>query len=160
MPSQDFDKIVSMNTRTIPNDILIPEIKRFIDDGHTAIFRVRGNSMRLFLKDGRDKVVLAPCQKAEVRDVVLAEITPGHYVLHRIIKKEGNRLTLKGDGNVYGTEECTTDNIVGIATGFMRKGRNTIDSVNGRKWRIYSHLWLMLTPLRRYILGICRRLGI
>lgn len=148
-----------MNTRTIPNDVLIPEIKRFINEGHTAIFRVRGNSMRLFLKDGRDKVVLAPCRKAEVRDVVLAEITPGHYVLHRIIKKEGERLILKGDGNIYGTEECTTHDIVGIATGFIRKGRNSIDSVEGRKWRIYSSLWLMLTPMRRYILGICRRLG-
>ena len=127
-----------MNTRTIPNDILIPEIKRFIDDGHTAIFRVRGNSMRLFLKDGRDKVVLAPCHKVNVRDVVLAEISPGHYVLHRIIRKDGKQLVLKGDGNVCGTEQCTTDNIVGIATGFIRKGRDTIDPVSGYKWRIYS----------------------
>lgn len=149
-----------MDTRTIPNDVLIPEIKRFIDEGRTAIFRVRGNSMRLFLKDGRDKVVLAPCQEAEVHDVVLAEITPGHYVLHRIIKKEGHRIILKGDGNVYGTEECTIHDIVGIATGFIRKGRSTIDSVEGCKWRIYSTLWLILSPVRRYILGICRRLGI
>lgn len=148
-----------MDTRTIPNDVLIPEIKRFIDEGRTAIFRVRGNSMRLFLKDGRDKVVLAPCQEAKVHDVVLAEITPGHYVLHRIIKKEGHRIILKGDGNVYGTEECTIHDIVGIATGFIRKGRSTIDSVEGCKWRIYSTLWLILSPVRRYILGICRRLG-
>lgn len=148
-----------MKTRNIANDVLIPEIKRFIDEGHTAIFRVRGNSMRLFLQDQRDKVVLAPCKEVRENDVVLAEIRPGCYVLHRVIRKNGDSLTLQGDGNVKGTEHCSTANVIGIATAFIRKGRQHADSVEGWKWRTYSHLWLMLTPMRRYILGICRRLG-
>ncbi|MGN0086159.1 MAG: S24/S26 family peptidase [Alloprevotella sp.] len=145
-------------TIEIPNELLIPKIKEAVDAGHTVTFRVKGKSMRLFLEDGRDKVILAPV-KAELRrgDVVLAEIAPGHYVLHRIIRREGDLLTLKGDGNVRGTEVCRTDKVVGIATGFLRKGRTQPDRTDGRKWRLYSHIWLALSPLRRLILGVYRR---
>jgi len=149
-----------MRTVSVPNEILIPQVKEFIDAGHTATFRVRGNSMRLFLKDGRDKVVLAPCAEVKVRDVVLAEVSPRRYVLHRVIKKNGERLVLKGDGNVYGTESCSTHDVIGKAVGFIRKGRARTDRVDAWKWRAYSRLWLMLAPFRRYILWACRHLGL
>lgn len=146
-----------MRTVTLPNSILIPQIKKAIDEGHTVTFRVRGFSMRLFLEDRRDKVVLAPCKDVETGDVVLAETSKGNYVLHRIIKKEGERLTLMGDGNVAGTESCRTEDVIGVATGFFRKGRDKADLVSGRKWRLYSFVWLRLRPLRRYILAFYRR---
>ena len=145
-----------MNTIALPNALFIPEIKRAIDEGHTVTFRVRGYSMRLFLEDRRDKVVLAPCKEVKVGDVVLAEIRKDIYVLHRIIKKEGEQLTLMGDGNIYGTETCSTSNIIGIAIGFLRKGREEMESTNGKKWKIYSFFWLHLKPIRRYILAFYR----
>lgn len=145
-----------MKTIALPNALFIPEIKRAIDEGHTVTFRVRGYSMRLFLEDRRDKVVLAPCKEVKVGDVVLAEIRKDIYVLHRIIKKEGEQLTLMGDGNIYGTETCSTSNIIGIAIGFLRKGREEMESTNGKKWKIYSFFWLHLKPIRRYILAFYR----
>lgn len=49
--------------------------------------------MRPFLEDNRDKALL---RKATLEDVVegnavLAEVKPHHYVLHRIVKIEGER---------------------------------------------------------------------
>jgi len=149
-----------MKTLAIPNDVLIPQIKRMIDEGKSVTFLVKGYSMRLFLENNRDKVILAPCEKDKVKpgDVILAEVEKDVYVLHRIIRRTDNSLILKGDGNIRGTESCRTSDIVGIAVGFYRKGRNRPDLVTGWKWKTYSFIWLSLSPVRRYILAIYRRI--
>lgn len=149
-----------MKTLAIPNDVLIPQIKRMIDEGKSVTFLVKGYSMRLFLENNRDKVILAPCEKDKVKpgDVILAEVEKDVYVLHRIIRRTDNSLILKGDGNIRGTESCRTSDIVGIAVGFYRKGRNRPDLVTEWKWKTYSFIWLSLSPVRRYILAIYRRI--
>jgi SOS-response transcriptional repressor LexA len=149
-----------MRTIEIPNEILIPKVKEVIDRGATATLRVKGHSMRIFLSNGRDLVTLVVPERENLRvgDVVLAEIQPKVYVLHRIIQRTQDQLTLMGDGNVGTTETCTINDVIGIVTLFYRKGRTKPDSVNGWKWKTYSRIWLTLTPFRRYILAIHRRL--
>lgn len=144
----------------VPNRVLIGAVKQMLQEGHTATFRVKGVSMRLFLENERDLVKLEPVQPEAVGvgDVVLAEVEPETYVLHRVIRRQGEQLTLMGDGNLVGTETCRATDVVGIATAFYRKGRQKPDLVTGRKWRLYSYLWLRLKPFRRVILGIYRRL--
>ena len=117
---------------------MIPEVKKWIDAGKTVTFRVHGFSMRPFLDNGRDEVILEAPDRVKLKrgDVVLAEIAPQLYVLHRLIHRNGDCLTLKGDGNAYGTETCKVENVIGIATGFLRKGRTTPDLVTAKKWRI------------------------
>ncbi|MCH5181881.1 MAG: S24/S26 family peptidase [Prevotellaceae bacterium] len=149
-----------MNTISVPNEILIPRIAEFIAEGHTATFRVKGRSMRAFLEDGRDQVVLSPFDAGRLRrgDVVLAEVAPRCYVLHRIVAREGDRLTLRGDGNIRGCETCRVSDVLGLASGFLRKGRQTPDRTDGLKWRIYSALWPQNPFLRRLALAAYRRL--
>lgn len=151
-----------METRNlqVPNKVLIGAVKELLREGRTATFRVKGVSMRLFLENERDLVKLEPArpESIAVGDVVLAEIAPDSYVLHRVIHRDGEQLTLMGDGNLVGTESCSATDVVGVATAFYRKGRKRPDLVSGRKWRVYSYLWLRLKPLRRLILGIYRRL--
>lgn len=144
----------------IPNDILIAEVKRVLAQGHTATIRVKGYSMRIFLENCRDVVKLAPIApaKVKVRDVVLAEIAPRQYVLHRVICRRGHHLTLRGDGNIRGTEACLDTDVVGVVAEFYRKGRTRPDLASGLKWKIYSRVWLALSPVRRYILAVYRRL--
>ncbi|MGM9693729.1 MAG: S24/S26 family peptidase [Alloprevotella sp.] len=145
--------------KEIPNKILIGEIRNALQQGHTATLRVKGVSMRPFLESLRDKVLLVPPQPEQIKvgDVVLAEISKDLFVLHRVAKREGERLTLRGDGNVYGTEKCTVSDVIGVVTAFFRKGKTTPDSVEDKKWRIYSRLWPSSSLLRRLILGIWRR---
>ena len=45
--------------KSIPNEILLPEVARLIKEGHTVTITVRGNSMNPFLVDRRDRVTLA-----------------------------------------------------------------------------------------------------
>ncbi len=144
----------------VPNDVLIAEVKRVLAKGHSATFRVKGFSMRPFLETERDVVKIEHTmpETIRVRDVVLAEIAPKQYVLHRVIDRTDNQLTLRGDGNVVGVEHCKDTDVVGIATAFYRKGRKKPDLISGWKWKTYSEVWLALTPLRRVLLAIYRRL--
>ena len=135
----------------MPNNVFLPFVVERLKEGHTTTLPLRGRSMRPFLEDGRDKAVLALIKEPRVGDAVLAEITPGHFVLHRIIKMEGRQVTLRGDGNLS-NEYCTRDDLRAKAIGFYRKGRQTLDSTDGRKWRIYSWWWTRLYPIRRYLL--------
>lgn len=139
------------------NARLLPEIIRMIDEGHTVTLPLKGYSMRPFLEDGRDKAILEAVAEPRIGDAVLAEIGPKHFVLHRIVAIDGDRVTLRGDGNIA-TERCRTADIKAVATGFYRKGRQQPDLTDGRKWQVYSWIWTRLYPIRRYLLFIHRHL--
>lgn len=150
---------IPSRTVTVSNTALIPEVVRLINEGHTVTIPLRGQSMRPFLEDGRDKALLAASGVPRVGDPVLAEVMPGRYVLHRIVAVNGDDITLRGDGNI-GTERCRATDILASVTGFYRKGRKTLDRTDGIKWRVYSWIWMHLLPVRRYLLAIYRRLHI
>ena len=139
------------------NSVLLPEIVRLLNEGHTVTLRLRGFSMRPFLEDGRDKALLTKAVSPKVGDPVLAEIEPKHFVLHRIISIQGDNVVLRGDGNL-GVEHCKLDDVKGAVIGFYRKGRNKLDRTDGKKWRTYSWIWTRLYPIRRYLLAFYRRI--
>ena len=82
--------------------------------------------------------------------------TEGYYVLHRIVRAEGDLLTLMGDGNIRGTEHCKRSDVIAKAIGFVRKGRNETDWTTGWKWTVYSWIWTRMLPLRRWLLLVWR----
>lgn len=143
----------------IENGKFLPEVIKLLEEGHTVTLLLKGFSMRPFLEDNRDKALLAKAKDIQVGDAVLAETAPKHYVLHRIIKIQGETVTLRGDGNL-GTEVCHVNNVHGYVIGFYRKGRTKLDKTNGIKWRTYSHIWMALYPIRRYLLAAYRRIWI
>ena len=147
---------MDITSKQFSNALLIPHFVEMLNEGHTVTFKLRGFSMRPFLEDGRDSVILSKHTIVHKGDAVLAEIRPGTYVLHRIVNIDGDKVTLRGDGNLA-TEQCTLADIRGIATGFYRKGRSVPDYTSGRKWRIYSAIWTRLLPIRRYLLFIYRQ---
>lgn len=148
----------SLRTKKVNNHAFMLEIKRLFEEGKkkSVTFVVRGFSMRPFLDDGRDKVILVPPRTPKVGDVVLAEIAEQRYALHRVIKIENGVYTMRGDGNPLSLkEQFTEEKMVGIAYGFIRKGKKV--STTSLKWRCYSAVWRLLTPLRRVLLAIYRR---
>jgi len=141
----------------LENAVFLPEVVRLLNEGHTVTLRLRGFSMRPFLEDNRDKALLIKPSAIALGDAVLAEVAPKHYVLHRIVKIHGDRITLRGDGNL-GVEQCKRDDIKGFVVGFYRKNRTRLDKTNSAKWRIYSSVWMLLFPIRRYLLAFYRRI--
>lgn len=145
--------------KSIPNDIFFTWIESDILEGKSVQFRVKGNSMIPLLRNGRDKVLLSPCRKKELKpmDVVLFKYG-GKYVLHRIIKRDGARLYIQGDGSFVAKEECCLDDVVGKVEAIIRPSGNMI-SVDSWKWRLPSLLWRKTSGIfRTYLLKFFYRI--
>lgn len=146
--------------KTFDNAVLLPEIQQLVRQGYVVTIPVRGNSMLPFLVDGRDAVVLCAHEASSLRIGALALVRTGdgRIVLHRIVRQDGQRLWLQGDGNVHQTEEASAADVLAVAVSVVRKGRTY--PVSGRAWRIYSWCWLHLGCWRRYVLAVYRRLAL
>lgn len=130
-----------------------------LDSGEveTVTIALGGFSMRPFLEDGRDKAVLTRVDKPQVGQPILAYLPSTEmFVLHRIVRIEGDEFTLLGDGNLT-PEYCTRQDLRASVVGFYRKGRSTLDRVDGWKWKCYSAAWMSLLPWRRWLLAFYRR---
>lgn len=142
---------------TLPNEILLAEVSNMIGEGHPVVILTKGNSMLPFIRGDKDNVELVRPENPAEGDLALCQISPGHYVLHRIIAIEGDNVTLKGDGNLTGTEHCRREDICGIVTKILRKGGRTIDC-SSPSFRKRSRMWAGLPYIvRRYTLAIYRR---
>ena len=138
----------------IENDILIPELARLLSEGKEVRFTPAGVSMRPFIEGDKDSVILAPLNRAPRRgDILLAQVQTlcgrTTYVLHRLIRIEGEQLILMGDGNLAGTEVCSRGDVIGVVT--------RIESPKGRrKMLTRGYLWYILRPVRKWLLKIYR----
>ena len=157
----------------VPNDILFEQVSEIIAKGKEVTILTKGNSMLPFIRGDKDSAVLKSFKELAVRDIVLAEIAPGHYVLHRIIEikdkvtdkttgktiyLEGDQriVVLMGDGNLAGTEICRVANVKAKAIGVIKNGKRR--DCNTSFERFCATLWKFFLPFRRILLGVYRRL--
>lgn len=139
-----------MDKRTLPNEFLLGEVAAVLRGGREAVIIPTGNSMLPFIRDGVDRVTLRRKADVAVGDIVLVKID-GRYLLHRIIARKGDALTLMGDGNLVGTERCTLADVIGTVTEIIRPSGQ-------RRKPGRARLWRLLRPVRRYLLAIYKRL--
>ena len=144
---------------TIDKPDMFEEISRLTAEGKTVSLTAKGYSMNPFIYHLRDQITLGPWEDKDIKKGVVALVkdTRENILIHRIVKREGNIITLEGDGNIGLQEKATIDNIAGIMHSITRKRRTY--SSKGLIWRLYSWLWLALKPYRRYPLMIWRRLN-
>lgn len=136
---------------------IIKEAVRLVADGVSVTFPVKGRSMIPFIVGGRESVVLQKPDDLKLGHVVLAEIAPEHYVVHRIIRiGPDDRITLMGDGNIRGTESCRREHVLARATHVVdaQGQRRTLES----KGQIFkARVWYRIRLFRRIILAVLRR---
>ncbi len=145
-----------MRTVNLPNEVLLSEISSLLNEGHTVTLKAKGNSMQPFIVGGRDNIVLVKTEKIEKGDIVLAKTTSGNFVLHRIIDIKNKYVTLMGDGNIKGTEQCRITDIAAQAITIIRKNRQI--STSSKAERLKVRLWIGVRPIRKYLLAIYRRI--
>ena len=140
--------------KQIPNKMFFAWVESEIAEGHSVRFRLKGDSMLPLLRNGKDDVVLYPCKREELRpfDVVLFRYK-GLHVLHRIIRIEGERLYLRGDGSIVAKEECAYSDVVGKVQQVIRPSGKTI-TLTSWKWKVASTLWVKSGVLRVLILKV------
>ena len=145
-----------METITIDNNQLIGEVKKLLKTFPSVVLPVKGTSMLPFIIGSKESVELVRWEKDfQIGDIVLAW-TKDYYVIHRIIKIDGDDYTLMGDGNIMGTESCKRSDIVAKAEYVVDKHGNKHYLYTPRRCQA-SKLWNKLKPVRRWILAIYRR---
>lgn len=140
-----------MDKKVIANEIILEDADTLLKEGREVTLRPLGNSMLPFIRGGRDSVRLKKMPSVAVGDMILVRLQGPRYVLHRLIRKEGENLTLMGDGNIAGTESCTEKDVIGTVVA-IEKDRRVVKPGNGRWWRCIPLF------IRRYLLAIYRRL--
>ncbi len=123
-------------------------------DGY-LVYKTRGVSMEPMLHENRDLVILqAPSSRLQKYDVALYR-RGGVYVLHRVIRVKSDHYLIRGD-NTYLLETVPDSAVIGVLTGFQRKGRSY--QVTDGAYRIYVRIWCAIYPLRFFAVR-CRRIA-
>lgn len=151
-----------MKTRKIilPNAIMLGEATRMLQEGRTVTILTKGSSMSPFIRGDRDSVELEKREKVEVGDIVLCHLGNGHYVLHRVNAIKGDRIRLKGDGNLDATEACTMQDVCGTVVAILNGERRRF-LCDSPSFKRMSRRWVSAPRIiRRYCLGIYRRIKI
>lgn len=142
----------------IEKAVMMEEIRGMVSEGMSVTITVKGNSMNPFIVDGRDQITLGPFEESELRRgcVTLVRDVRGEYLVHRIIGREGDTVILLGDGNLRATEKALVSEVIAVVRSIERKDRSI--STESFLWRAYSWVWMALKPVRRWPLGLWRRL--
>lgn len=143
----------------IANDILIPEIERLLKDGKEVRFTPSGVSMRPFIEGDRDSVILTSLTRSPlIGDILLVRLESNSpmsptFVLHRLVRIEGDTLVLQGDGNLVGEERCGASDIIGIVKRIESPSGRRKPLIRGRLWyAVRRWRWLLLKIYRHSIL--------
>lgn len=129
---------------------LAPLISDCVNSGKKVKMRVTGTSMYPLLRDRTDVVELESFDKLRKYDIVLHRRTNGKYIMHRIIKTDGDVLTIAGDFETEKEYPVYTQQVLARVTGFWRDDNHY--SCKGLFFRTYSFLWVALFPHRHKIL--------
>ena len=140
----------------ISDVVILDEAVRLVNDGVSVTLPVNGRSMLPFIIGGEESVILQKPEAVAVGDVVLAWVEGCRWVVHRIIRIDGDRVTLMGDGNIVGTEHCTVADVKARVTHVVDAQGKPHDIYN--RWRtLGARIWYRLRPVRRYMLYIYRK---
>ena len=143
---------ISQNTAA-PTHLTIEEL--LSRDGK-IVYKAKGRSMLPMLRHDHDLVLIEAVNSSSAPparyDVVLYKVC-GKYILHRVLRTDGNQYLIRGD-NTYSVERVPADAVIGVLTGFVRDGRQI--SVHDWRYRLYVRIWCALYPLRAALMRIRR----
>ena len=138
-----------MDRIVLPNDVLLNEVAQLLGEGREVVITPKGRSMLPFIRGEVDQIKLRQPDGLREGDIVLAYFG-NHYVLHRIVAINGEKVVLMGDGNLKGTEQGDRSEVVGkvveIITPDLRQHKP------GKAW-----LWRHTLFFRKYLLKVYRK---
>lgn len=131
--------------KTIPNELFFASVEEMLAEGRSVEMTVKGFSMRPFVRNERDVVVLSPVEGVSLREgMVVLFRHQGRHILHRLRRIEGARLLIEGDGNYRTQEVARPEDVVAYVSEVRLEG--------GRRFRYDSCGWR-----RRSALSLARK---
>ena len=140
----------------LKNEEMFPEVSKMLEDGFSVTIPVKGFSMLPTIVAERDLVVLEAAPSYRKDDIVLFCLA-GRWILHRVIRVDGEAFTIRGDGILRNVEKCFRGDIRGRAVTILRKGTKPVNPYS-RRQILRLRLWNLLRPFRRYLLYLYRHL--
>lgn len=133
-------------------------VDEILENGEKAWITVTGMSMYPFLREGRDSVELSGVTYDTVKrgDIVLIKRETGHYVLHRLLKKEKDCFFIIGDAQQWVEGPLDPSQLIACVTSIKRGGQ--IISCDNIILRCAVRTWLALIPYRRKTMQIYYRI--
>ncbi len=120
-------------------------IEEILNRDGRLIYKTRGVSMLPMLHQNQDLVVITvPQARLKKYDVALYK-RGTDYVLHRVLYVKENEYIIRGD-NTYHLEHVPDRAVIGVLTGFVRKGKQY--SVTDGRYKCYVRFWHAIYPLR------------
>ena len=115
--------------------------EEYLEQNGSMTYTNAGRSMLPLLRQGRDLFTLKKKGpgRCRVGDVVLYRAGE-KYVLHRVVEVRENDYVILGDNCVCRETGISDEDIIGVMTGYVRKGKE--HSVTDAGYRLYSALWL------------------
>ena len=118
-----------------------------LDRSGRLIYRNAGVSMRPLIKQDRDILIITkPEGRLKKYDIPLYKRGGNQYVLHRIVKVRENDYVILGDNCLKKEYGITDDQIIGVLTSLVRKGKEV--DFNGFGYRFYCRFWYAVYPVR------------
>jgi hypothetical protein len=118
-----------------------------LERGQHLRMTVNGRSMSPFIYDG-DIVELEPVSLPKNGDIVLARFSEERYVIHRIIRIEGERFFLRGDAQLYFEGPLTFNTIFGKVTTSFHNKQKRIHTQG--KWYFAGLIWVHIHKIAFY----------
>lgn len=136
-----------------------PLIQETLANGGTFSLTITGSSMYPFIVGQRDKVTLSPIKRAlKKNDLPLYRRDDGRFILHRIVRVEKDgTYTCCGDHQTCLEKGLRRDQMIGIATEYIRKGKRITDK--NILYRIYRTVWTWVRKYRWVFFGIRNKLA-
>lgn len=124
------------------------DVEKLLAEGNRIQIKPQGYSMYPVLVPGRDEAIVAPADPAKLKrgDVVLYRRDQSILVLHRIWRRKDNKFYLVGDNQKEIEGPLRPDQIKGVMTGMVRKGRKI--SVKNPVYQMLTGIWLAMRPVR------------
>lgn len=124
------------------------DIEQLLKQGTIIRIKPQGYSMYPLFIPGRDEAVIeqVPISSLKKNDVILYRRYHGILVLHRICKITSDGFYLVGDNQSQVEGPLHADQIHGKLISFVRNGKTY--SVKNPCYRLLSHLWLKMLPIR------------
>lgn len=130
--------------------------EQLLDTTGQIVYTNKGVSMMPLLREGRDLMVIRKKGPEGVKkyDAVLFR-RPGHegrgaYVLHRILRCNGDGTYWIVGDNCPDGETVREENILGVLEAIIRDGKRRL-SVDQLNYRIYVQVWGARLGLRRFV---------
>lgn len=125
------------------------KMERLLAEGKQVKLTPVGNSMLPFIHGGEDSVVLRKPEGLRVGDIAMV-LYQERFVLHRIIRINGDTVVMMGDGIVKAKEMVDRSKVLAIVIEIVKANGRHCKPTRGRLWRL-------LLPVRRYLLKGMRK---